>query len=311
MEVSPDSTTQTINMYDYINNFMMTPSVFIIVFIVIVAYVFLFMYLGKGEESASPASNSLASTMNSIGLGSLTEGKSSSSASASGSDDSGSTKIFGIIMIGLLIVLVLINGLQYFFGVNIIASVKNLFQGQPEIDITVDQTKLGGEGSGSGSGGYSVRKQVFNVPGNEYRYSDAKAICQAYGGRLATYSELEKAYDNGAEWCNYGWSDGQMALFPTQQKTYDNLQKIEGHEHDCGRPGINGGYMANPHLKFGVNCYGYKPKITDEEEDLMKSSTPYPKSKKDIAMENRIEYWKTKLNEILVSPFNYDSWNKV
>ena len=28
----------------------------------------------------------------------------------------------------------------------------------------------------------------------------------------------------------------------------------------CGNPGINGGYFANPDLKFGVNCYGIKPK---------------------------------------------------
>jgi hypothetical protein len=31
-----------------------------------------------------------------------------------------------------------------------------------------------------------------------------------------------------------------MALFPTQKETWDKLQKIKGHEHDCGRPGING-----------------------------------------------------------------------
>ena len=38
----------------------------------------------------------------------------------------------------------------------------------------------------------------------------------------------------------------QMALYPTQKKTYNKLQTIKGHEHDCGRPGINGGYIANP-----------------------------------------------------------------
>ena len=30
----------------------------------------------------------------------------------------------------------------------------------------------------------------------------------------------------------------------------------------CGLPGINGGYIDNPNIRFGVNCYGYKPKIT-------------------------------------------------
>ena len=102
-----------------------------------------------------------------------------------------------------------------------------------------------------------------------------------------------------------------MALFPTQQKTFDDLQEIEGHENDCGRPGINGGYMENPKLRFGVNCYGYKPKITSEEEELMEDTTPYPLTKKDIAMQHRVDYWQSKLNEILVSPFNYKNWSKI
>jgi hypothetical protein len=98
-----------------------------------------------------------------------------------------------------------------------------------------------------------------------------------------------------------------MALFPTQQQTFDNLQKIKGHEHDCGRPGINGGYIANPKIKFGVNCYGNKPKITQEEEELMKKSTPYPESTQDIIFQKRVDFWKNKVDEILVSPFNNDS----
>jgi hypothetical protein len=102
-----------------------------------------------------------------------------------------------------------------------------------------------------------------------------------------------------------------MALFPTQKKTFDNLQNIKGHEHDCGRPGVNGGYMSNPKTKFGVNCFGYKPKMTQEEEELMQLNTPYPKTEKDILMEKKIDYWKTKINDILVSPFNYNNWNKI
>ena len=99
-----------------------------------------------------------------------------------------------------------------------------------------------------------------------------------------------------------------MALFPTQQKTFDNLQKIKGHENDCGRPGVNGGFMANPNIRFGVNCYGNKPKITQEEEDLMKTATPYPETIQDIAFQKRVDFWKDKVDQILVSPFNYDTW---
>ena len=69
--------------------------------------------------------------------------------------------------------------------------------------------------------------------------------------------------------------------------------------------------MANPALKFGVNCYGYKPQMTPEEEDLMQTVPHYPQTKKDIMMEQRVDYWKNKLTEILVSPFNYNNWSKV
>jgi len=82
------------------------------------------------------------------------------------------------------------------------------------------------------------KKQVFNIPGNYYTYDNAKALCTAYGAELATYDQIEKAYNNGAEWCNYGWSANQLALFPTQKTTYDNLQTIPGHENDCGMEGI-------------------------------------------------------------------------
>ena len=59
--------------------------------------------------------------------------------------------------------------------------------------------------------------EVFNISNNKYTYEDAQAICKSYDASLATYDQIERAYNNGAEWCNYGWSDGQMILFPTQK----------------------------------------------------------------------------------------------
>jgi hypothetical protein len=212
-------------------------------------------------------------------------------------------------MISILLVLMLINGLQYFFGIDIVAKVKNLLTGNPEVDIVIDPSKA--LSSVSAVPEIVRAPQVYNIPGNDYVYPDAKALCAAYGSRLATYKEVEDAYNDGAEWCNYGWSDGQMALFPTQQKTWDELQKIEGHENDCGRPGVNGGFIDNPAVRFGVNCYGYKPQMTPEEEDLMASQPIYPKTLKDIAMEKRVKYWKDKLTTILVSPFSHTSWSKI
>ena len=155
------------------------------------------------------------------------------------------------------------------------------------------------------------RKQVFNIPGNHYTYDDAKAVCKSFNAELASYQQIESSYKHGGEWCNYGWSDGQMALFPTQQNTYNNLQNIKDHEHDCGRPGINGGYIANPDIKFGVNCYGIKPPMTQDEEELMKIASPYPRTIKDIEFQKKVDHWKSNLKDISVSPFNYKMWEEV
>jgi hypothetical protein len=152
--------------------------------------------------------------------------------------------------------------------------------------------------------------EVFNIPGNYYTYDESNMLCKAYNARLATYDEVEQSYNSGADWCNYGWSDKQLALFPTQKSTYNKLQKIEGHQQDCGRPGVNGGFIANPNVKFGVNCFGKKPKMTDEEADLMATSAIYPKSQKDIELEKKLQRLKDKKDEILISPFNHNRWNK-
>jgi hypothetical protein len=210
--------------------------------------------------------------------------------------------VMGIIIAVILVALVAVNALQYFFSISVTALIRDFFTPNPVIDIVVDQTN-------APVPEIRYKKQVFNIPENKYNYENAKALCTAYGSRLATYQEVEDSYKNGGEWCNYGWSDGQMALFPTQQTTFDNLQNIKGHEHDCGRPGINGGYMANPRMKFGVNCYGYKPKMNSTEEEMMQNVSPYPQSMEDIVFQKRVDYWKNKVEQIIVSPFNYKNWS--
>lgn len=289
MTDSSDS-TNTVNMglgsiandtYDYINNLLSNPTVIIILVVVIIIYIIMFMSLG-GSESDVPSSDTVSNS---------------------------SSNTITIFLVAFFIILIIINGLQYFFGVDIVAQLKNVLTGNPEVDITVDTSRV--QAANAPVPEILLKKQVFNIPGNEYVYPDAKALCSAYGARLATYTEIENSYNDGGEWCNYGWSDGQMALFPTQQKTFDELQKIQGHENDCGRPGVNGGYMANPAIKFGVNCFGYKPRMNSDEEELMANEPIYPKTLKDIAMENRVNYWKDKLSGILVSPFNNNTWSKL
>ena len=276
MEVSTTATANPANMYNSVNNIMLNPIVFIILLVVVIIYVIMFASLGKNDSNFSTNSN----------------------------DSSRGQQILGIIIAGVLVVLILIHAFQYFFNINVTTYVNDLFTNKPKVNIVVNQ----GANQSPPVPEIKFKKQVFNIPGNYYSYENAEALCSAYGSQLATYDQIENSYKNGAEWCNYGWSAGQMALFPTQQKTFNNLQSIQGHEHDCGRPGINGGYIANPNVRFGVNCYGNKPKITEQEEDLMKNSTPYPESAQDIAFQKRVDFWKQQVDNILVSPFNYKSW---
>jgi Ca2+/Na+ antiporter len=46
-------------------------------------------------------------------------------------------------------------------------------------------------------------KEVFYVGPNNYQYTEARAVCAAYGADLATYDQLMEAYSSGAEWCGY------------------------------------------------------------------------------------------------------------
>jgi hypothetical protein len=282
------------------------------------------------NNSSNPSNSLEEGIFNSIGLGSKASSlntasinRNSSLSTTENSTFSFVTNILTGIIVIILIILLLINGLQYYFGINIIDKLKDLFSKKPQVEVKMvkrdDKDKDEEKDKEKDDNNKIIKiirkplikEQVFNIPGNYFNYNDAKTLCKAEGARLATYSEVEDAYNNGAEWCNYGWSEGQMALFPTQKTSYDKLQKIEGHEKDCGRPGVNGGYIENPNLQYGANCYGYKPRMTKEEEDLMNTTTPYPKSEKDLEMERRVNYWKTKLDEILVSPFNYQSWSRV
>jgi hypothetical protein len=271
--VNTRSMAHPVNMYSYLNSYILNPLVFIIIFLILVIYCVFSSSsttdLGNGENGGN-----------------------------------GGTTLMGIIIIAILIVLIVVNAFQYFFSINVRAYIQDLFTDKPKINIVVDKKTY----QPMHAPEIMFKKQVFNIPGNYYNYENANAVCKAYGAELASYDQIEKAYGSGAEWCNYGWSADQLALFPTQKKTYNHLQTISGHENDCGRPGVNGGYIANPDIKFGVNCYGKKPKIRTEEDELMKTATPYPETVKDLAFQKRVDFWKNKVDDILVSPFNYDTW---
>jgi len=155
---------------------------------------------------------------------------------------------------------------------------------------------LGESGSGS--------KQVFNVSRNLYRFTEAEPLCRAFGAELATYDQVKDAYKAGADWCNYGWVKGQLAVYPTQKETYDKLQ--HGPKEDrmsCGLPGVNGGYFPNEDQRFGVNCYGPRPAETALDNRLKKEE------KSDIAFDREVNNFKAELDSIPVNGFNSHQWS--
>ena len=153
------------------------------------------------------------------------------------------------------------------------------------------------------SGANLVGSEVFHIRQNQFTYDEAPAVCAAYGSELATLEQIIEAYNHGAEWCGYGWSAGGMALFPTQKSTWEQLQREvdTGKRTRCGRPGVNGGYM-DPALKFGVNCFGFKPKgeFTPPE--------PLPGTDRD-KFDEMVNRFKEMLNTMKMSPFSRREWS--
>jgi len=151
--------------------------------------------------------------------------------------------------------------------------------------------------------------EVFNVSKNEFNYYDAEPLCKALGAELATYDQVKDAYGKGADWCNYGWTKGQVAVYPTQKATWDELQK--GDDADkaaCGKPGVNGGYFDNPDMKFGVNCYGPKPSQSGHDEAALMKSGRIPRTTSGLKIDQKVQEFEAKSDELGVLPFNKGKW---
>jgi len=144
-------------------------------------------------------------------------------------------------------------------------------------------------------------KEVYHIANQDYTYEEADCKCKAYGGRLATREEIVDAYNHGADWCSYGWSQDQAAYYPTQKCTWDRLQQ-QGKDGICGSVGVNGGAFP-PSVQFGINCYGIKPKGV-----VIKEKPPVCTDKEFCKWE--ADYQSThKLRTDRVSPFNKDAWS--
>ena len=219
-----------------------------------------------------------------------------------------------LLLLGLFTFLILVNGLKYFFNFELVDKVeeeenneKSQEKKQPNMDdsrLLFNNRVTNDELSNSRAGG---NKEVFHIGDNIYTYNEAKMICNAYDGDLADYTQLENAYKSGAEWCSYGWAKGQMALYPTQKLTYEKLKKIPGLENSCGRPGINGGYIKNPKVRFGVNCFASKgsPSTKERQEMKFNSEIKLPKTENS----KKLDFYKRNINKIVKKPFNRNKWS--
>jgi hypothetical protein len=154
----------------------------------------------------------------------------------------------------------------------------------------------------------NLSNTVFNISQNIYTYYDAPAVCKAFNSTLATYDQLKEAHNSGADWCNYGWIEGQQAVFPTQKSTYEKLQRGKPElRKSCGKPGINGGFFDNPELRFGVNCYGVRPAKNIEEE----SQVAIPPSADEIEFDKKVQRYRDNIDKITIMPFSNQGCAKV
>ena len=145
-------------------------------------------------------------------------------------------------------------------------------------------------------------EQVFHIGNQNYTYDEARCKCGSYDAKLATYPQIVESYNKGAEWCSYGWSEGQTAYYPTQKCNWEKKSKKE--QEACGKPGINGGFFSDKKLRFGVNCFGKKPegKIIKIKDDKCGSEDGGNGEKCNYNSKNRLE-----TDEI--APFNDNTWS--
>ena len=178
-------------------------------------------------------------------------------------------------------------GTNYFLGVELTATLSSLFS-NPEIDVDIVKTENKNGQSESDQNKSGQGPETYHING-QFDSSMARSVCKAYDAKLATLSQIKESYDKGAEWCDYGWSEDNMVLYPTQESTWKKNQS--GKKDQCGIPGINGGYNHRLNQKLGVNCYGVKPsgKMPIMAAPVEQKATPKQGS---------------------LSPFNYVAWSQ-
>ena len=272
------------------------------------------------NDAAVNLAKNVKNTMNNNGLSGVTEPIVESINESMESDTSPLFTIPVMIALGVLIIILIlfINFRdQIAFGFSVAwQKTKNFFAGSsstppqpaapsvPSVPAPADQAIDMGALNKMMPG----KKEVFNIAVDKYTYTDAEPLCKAFGAELATYDQVKDAWNNGADWCNYGWVKGQAAVYPTQQTTYNKLQAgPEDQRMACGVPGVNGGYFDNPELRFGVNCYGTKP--SENEADTRFAMDKHYLTPDALEYDKKVQNYIAEKDEIPVNPFKKGTWS--
>lgn len=161
------------------------------------------------------------------------------------------------------------------------------------------------------------KKEVFLIY-NKYSFLEAKEICKSYSGRLATEKDLIKAFKNGANWCSWGWLDGEMIGYPVQEEYWTRIEKT--HKGFCGpTAGINKIANVDPFKRFSVTCYGIKPKKTKHDKELseelneMTAVDPLAQAiqncKKEKQIEEQKKWVENQKKNVSILSFNKSKWS--
>lgn len=161
-------------------------------------------------------------------------------------------------------------------------------------------------------------KEVFLIYGS-FTYLEAKEICKLYNGSLATFKQLEDAFNNGANWCYWGWLDDESVAYPIQEDYWSNIEKT--HKGYCGpTAGINRIKNINLLQKFSINCYGIKPKQTKKDKENEKNlyldinkydslTQQIKKCKKEKQMIRQKELVSKLKKNVAILSFNKQKWS--
>jgi len=146
----------------------------------------------------------------------------------------------------------------------------------------------------------SKKEETFLVKSNIFNKDESNKVCKAlFNSRAATREELNADYNNGANWCNYGWTMDGSAYYPLQNNSDTPV---------CvGSKGLNGGAL-NGAPKLGITCYGTKP-TEKEYTSLDKIYRDSSIAEADISM---LEKYREMMSagKIKVAPFNDKVWSR-